>query len=81
MPGLACEKQAPEIHNHVPHVHVKWTESEQGLTAEDAKQRLMDGDPPIALGRLADGELRISTWMLRPGEDRIVGERVRALFS
>jgi L-seryl-tRNA(Ser) seleniumtransferase len=81
LPGIACEKVVPEIHNRVPHIDVSWTEGERGLTADEAKQRLADGDPPIGLGRLGEGQLRISTWMLRPGEDHIVGERVRALFA
>ncbi len=81
LPAVVCVKEVPEIHNRVPHVTVSWNEDEQSLTANDAKQRLIEGDPPIGLARLGEGQLRISTWMLRPGEDAIVGERVRALFT
>ena len=79
--GLSCEKHVPEIANHVPHVLVNWTESEQGLTSQDAVQKLIDGDPPVAVSRAGEGQLRISMWMLRPGQDVIVADRVKALFG
>ena len=63
------------------HVVVNWNEDGLGVTSEDAVARLLDGDPPIAVSRSAEGQLRISTWMLRPGQDAVVAERIRALFA
>jgi len=79
--GLSLETHVPEIANHVPHVVVNWNEDGLGVTSEDAVARLLDGDPPIAVSRSAEGQLRISTWMLRPGQDAVVAERIRALFA
>lgn len=79
--GLSLETHVPEIANHVPHVVVSWDESGLGVTSEDAVARLLEGDPPIAVSRSGEGRLRISTWMLRPGQDAVVAERVRALFA
>ena len=79
--GVSCEKHVPEIANHVPHVLVNWTESERGLTSQDAVQKLLAGDPPVAVSRAGEGGLRISMWMLRPGQDAIVADRVKALFA
>lgn len=78
--GLSCEKHVPEIANHVPHVLVNWKKNEQGLSSQDAVEKLLAGDPPIAVSRTGEGQLRISMWMLRPGEDVIVADRVKALF-
>lgn len=79
--GISCEKHVPEITDHVPHVLVNWTESEQGLTSQHAVQKLLAGDPPIAVSRVGEGQLRISMWMLRPGEEVIVADRVKLLFA
>lgn len=79
--GLTCSLQVPEIANHVPHVLLSWSEADLGLAAEGAVDRLLQGDPPVAVSRIGEGALRISTWMLRPGEDEVVAERVRALFA
>ena len=79
--GLSCETHVPEIANHVPHVVVHWNEGDLGVTSEDAVARLLEGDPPVAVSRAGEGQLRISMWMLRPGQDAVVAERVRALFA
>lgn len=79
--GLSCETHVPEIANHVPHVVVNWNEGDLGLTSEEAVARLLEGDPPIAVSRSREGQLRISTWMLRPGQDAVVAERVKSLFA
>lgn len=79
--GVDCEKHVPEIANHVPHVLVNWSESDRGLTSSEAVEKLMDGDPPVAVSRGGEGSLRISMWMLRPGQDRILADRVKALFA
>ena len=71
----------PEIANHVPHVIVKWDEAAKGLKSSDATQKLLDGDPPVAVSHTGDGTLRISMWMLRTGEEKIVADRVRGLFA
>ncbi len=79
--GVSCEKHVPEIANNVPHVLVNWAEGDQGLTSADAVSKLRAGDPPVAVSRGGDGQLRISMWMLRPGQDVLVAERVKALFA
>lgn len=79
--GLALETVVPEIANHVPHVEVRWSEADHGLTSQEAVETLLEGDPPVAVSRTGEGRLRISMWMLRPGEEMIVAERVKTLFG
>ncbi|MCP5112297.1 MAG: hypothetical protein GY953_15845 [bacterium] len=81
LPGVSCEKHVPEIANHVPHVLVNWDENDRGLSSKEVIDRLLAGSPPVAVSRAGDGQLRISMWMLRPGEDLIVAERIKALFG
>ncbi len=79
--GLSCEKHVPEIANHVPHVAVAWTESALGITSHEAVSKLLAGDPPVAVSRTGEGQLRISMWMLEPGQDSILAEHIKALFA
>ena len=78
--GLSCETHVPEIANHVPHVVVNWSEGDLGLTSQEAVAKLLEGDPPVAVSRTGEGQLRISMWMLRPRQDALVAERVKSLF-
>lgn len=81
VPGLSLGVFVPDIANHVPHVDIEWDEDDLGLTSREASARLLEGDPPIAVQQRAEGQLRVSMWMLRPGEVEVVAERIRALFA
>jgi hypothetical protein len=59
---------------------VHWDGAAKGLTPADAVKKLRDGTPPIAVSQNTDG-LRISMWMLQPGEHEIVATRVKELFA
>jgi len=78
--GVSTEIDVPPIANQVPHVLVKWDAAAKGLTPGDAVKKLRDGEPSIAVSQNEDG-LRISMWMLQPGEHEIVATRVKELFA
>ena len=42
---------------------------------------LLAGDPPIHVQRPGKGHLLISVWMMRGGEPKIVGRRLREALS
>jgi L-seryl-tRNA(Ser) seleniumtransferase len=80
VPGVTGEVFVPEVANHVPHVRISWDPTARGLTAADAVRALRDGEPSI--GTRAEGAaLVIGVWMMRPGEDRIVGRRLREVLG
>jgi D-glucosaminate-6-phosphate ammonia-lyase len=78
--GVETAVDIPPIANQVPHVLVKWDGAAKDLTAGDAVKKLRAGEPSIAVSQNADG-LRISMWMLQPGEHEIVATRVKELFA
>jgi uncharacterized pyridoxal phosphate-dependent enzyme len=79
--GVSTERHIPVIANEVPHVIVQWDESKRGLTAQQASEKLLAGDPPIHVQRPAPGQLLISVWMMRGEEHKTVGRRLREIFS
>jgi L-seryl-tRNA(Ser) seleniumtransferase len=79
--GVECQIDVPEIANHVPHVVVRWDEAARNLTAQQVVDRLMEGDPPIAVSHAGPGALRISMWMLRGAEHRMVARRLREVLQ
>jgi L-seryl-tRNA(Ser) seleniumtransferase len=83
IPHLHCERVVPEIANCVPHLLLRWQERRLGITREQVIQALLDGDPPIQMGRVrGTGErgMLVSVLTLHNGEERIVGERLRAIL-
>ena len=81
--ALTCRQIVPPVANHFPHLLLTWDEMTLGMTATDLATALRDGTPSIATARVhgtgADG-LLISVIGLKPGEDRIVAERIHEVF-
>ena len=78
---VRCERITPAIANEVPHLIIEWDETRLGATRAQVTRRLMEGDPPIQIGRVSgtgDRGILISVLTLQPGEEQVVGERLRA---
>jgi L-seryl-tRNA(Ser) seleniumtransferase len=84
LPSVATERIIPAIANHFPHLQITWDESRIKMTRERITRDLMEGDPPIQIGRVSgtgDKGILISVFTLQEGEDRIVADRLRALLA
>jgi uncharacterized pyridoxal phosphate-dependent enzyme len=79
--GVTGKQDVPEIANHVPHTALEWDEGDKKLTAQQVVKQLMEGDPPIAVSRRREGGLRISVWLMRGDEHKIVARRLREIFN
>lgn len=79
--GLTTERYVPPIANHVPHVVVQWKEGAFPLHTGDVTKLLMQGEPAIAVSGFGDRRLKISVWMMQPGEHKIVLGRLREIFK
>jgi len=74
----------PAIANHVPHLRITWEVKRRGVTAGEVVRRLRDGKPSIELAPGAGGSggnLTIGVWMMEPGEDAVVAERLRTILG
>jgi L-seryl-tRNA(Ser) seleniumtransferase len=74
----------PEIANHAPHLRISWDVKRRGVNAGDVVRRLREGKPSIELapgGGGNGGSITIGVWMLEPGEDAMVAERVRTILG
>lgn len=81
VPGVKAETFVPSPANAVPHLKITWDSAALGVTPDDSVRRLRDGEPRIEVrATLADG-LEIGVWMLEPGEDEIVGRRLREVLK
>jgi L-seryl-tRNA(Ser) seleniumtransferase len=73
--GVKSEPFVPPIANHTPHLRIAW--NIPGLTPAEVARRLRDGEPRIEVRPIIGDALEVSVWMLEPGQERIVGERLR----
>jgi len=89
IPSVRTEIVVPKIANHVPHLLIRFDPAVTGVTTAQIVETLRRETPSIELnpntgekpnqGIPADANtLVVGVWMLQPGEDAIVGRRIRA---
>ena len=78
IPGVKAEPFVPAINNAVPHLKVTWP---AGVAPAEAQKRLRDGEPRIEVRALLADGLEIGVFMLEPGEDEVVGRRLREVLA
>lgn len=77
--GVETEIHVPPIANHVPSLRVWWDADRVRITPPAVREALRAGDPSIEMmGN--DDRLDITTWMMRPGEEKIVARRLEAVL-
>lgn len=84
VPTVTTQRIVPPIANSVPHLLVFWDENELGISRSEVTSKLRDGEPSIRLARVSgtgSEGLLISVFMLQPGEDKIIGDRLRQILS
>jgi uncharacterized pyridoxal phosphate-dependent enzyme len=79
VPGVTTEFNVPDIANHVPHMSIKWDQTKVKLDPKDASKQLRAGTPSIVLGGGREG-LGMSSFMLQPGEEKIIADHLTKLF-
>jgi uncharacterized pyridoxal phosphate-dependent enzyme len=81
VPGVSTSFFVPGIANHVPHMSVTWDAARISLTPEQASKMLRSSNPSIVIGT-GEGHagLVMNSFMLQPGENRIVAEQLSQLF-
>src|SRR6185369_10256130 len=80
VPGVGTSFFVPDIANHVPHIQITW-DSKIALTPEQVSKTLKSSKPSIVMGG-SEGKpgLAMNSFMLQPGEDKIVAEQLVKLF-
>ncbi len=92
IPSVTTETVVPRIANHVPHLLIRFDPSVTGCSTAEIMTRLREGKPSIELnpntGKPPNqgipsnaNTLVVGVWMLQPGEDVIVGRRIREALT
>jgi hypothetical protein len=79
--GVSTSFFVPDIANHVPHMAITWDPDKVSITHEEVTKALRDSQPSIVLG---GGENRpglvMCSFMLQPGEHKIVAEKLAGVL-
>ncbi len=80
VPTVTAEVYIPGPGGHpIPSLRVRWDQSQLNLSYAECARQLRDGEPSIEVNTEADG-LSLVSYNLFPGEERIVGFRLRGIL-
>ena len=79
VPGVSTSFSVPDIANHVPHLEIHWDPRNISMEPVDAVKELRRGKPSVVLASTESG-LIMNSFMLQPGEEKILGERLTQFF-
>jgi uncharacterized pyridoxal phosphate-dependent enzyme len=77
--GVSTAYYVPDVANHVPTMQINWDPRKISLPPRDVHQALRKGKPSVVLGQTEIG-LEMNSFMLQPGEDQIIAERLIQVF-
>jgi len=79
IPGVTTAYSVPDVANHVPHMDIKWDATHISLDPKDASKQLRSGKPSIVIESHTNG-LGMNSFMLQPGEEKIIADHLVQLF-
>lgn len=80
IPGISTEIFVPEIANHIPSLRVKFDRSLTSHSPKEVKEALSKGNPSIEVAGASEETLNITVWMLKKGEEKLVGRRLSEIL-
>ncbi len=75
--GVSTEVVVPELGNHTPTLKISWDANKTNVQAKTLQENMRNGDPSIEVMTGANNMLSITTWMLQPGQEKIVAKRLK----
>jgi uncharacterized pyridoxal phosphate-dependent enzyme len=78
--GVRCEIHVPPHANHVPSLRIMWDEKKIKISPDNLREELRLGHPSIqTVGNKTS--VGITTWMMEPGQERIVANRIQEILK
>jgi uncharacterized pyridoxal phosphate-dependent enzyme len=78
IPGVTTEIVIPPVANHNPSLMIAWDTQKIRLTKESLGEKLRKGTPSIeTISWEKDNSIRITVFMLKPGQEKIVANRIK----
>jgi uncharacterized pyridoxal phosphate-dependent enzyme len=80
LPGVQTSFFEPEIANHFPTMRVTWDPKHINASSEAVALKLKTGKPSIVIAS-EHGELQVTSFLLKPGEEKIVAAQLAAALK
>lgn len=79
--GVKTKVHVPPVANHVPTLNISWDTKKVRTSGDELKEVLRSGHPSIEVAGGGLDSISITTWMMVPGQERIVAIRLQEALS
>ena len=78
--GVETTIHVPPHANHVPSLKIRWEQSKVNISPDNVRKILREGSPSIeTVGN--KNEIGITTWMMVPGQEKIVAKKIKKILK
>ena len=82
VPGVTTEVRQPDsLSNRCPSLIIRWDAAKLGIRGTDVSQHVLDTEPRMVLGNASANSISITPWMMVPGDEKVVAERLYAVLT
>jgi L-seryl-tRNA(Ser) seleniumtransferase len=82
LPGVTAERDFPnEAGQPTPRLRLRFDPARAGLTGDQVRQALWDGEPGIAASPAEPDGIYLTPDTLEPGEEHVIADRVTAIVQ
>jgi L-seryl-tRNA(Ser) seleniumtransferase len=93
LPTVETKIFVPPVANHVPHLLISYDQNRIKITGLEVMQKMRQGNPRVELNPATGGNpasaglpggpntIVVGVWMLQPGEDLVVAQRLREVLQ
>jgi L-seryl-tRNA(Ser) seleniumtransferase len=79
--GVTSEIIVPPVANHTPTLNISWDNDKVKVSKNQLQENLRNSNPSIEVGGGENNSIRITVFMLKPGQEKIVARRVSEELS
>ena len=71
----------PPLGNHTPTLRISWDASKVKISDKELRESLRNANPSIELGGGKENTVNVTVFMLKPGQEKIVANRLKEELS
>ncbi len=79
--GVTTTVTRPPLGNHTPTLKIAWDPAIILLTTKEFQEKLREGNPSIEVTSGGTHAISLTTWMLKPGQEKTVANRIQEVLS
>jgi seryl-tRNA(Sec) selenium transferase len=79
--GVSTKVSVPTLGNVTPTLEISWDKTKVKFSGKELQEKLRNGSPSIEVAGGEENSIRITVWVMKPGDEKIVARRLKEELS